>query len=145
MLLVTTRAQGAPAGCLVGFSTQCSIDPARFLICLSDKNRTFRAADLTSAVVVHLIPAEAQELAELFGGQTQDEVDKFARCRWHPGPEELPILDDCPRWFTGRIIERHRFGDHVGLVLEPFAGSAGEQTDLLSFQEVKEMDPGHEA
>jgi hypothetical protein len=26
------------------------------------------------------------ELAELFGGETGDEVDKFDRCEWRPGP-----------------------------------------------------------
>lgn len=31
MLIVTTRSGGELDGCLVGFSTQCSIDPARFL------------------------------------------------------------------------------------------------------------------
>ena len=35
MFVVTTAAGGAPAGCLVGFATQCSIDPPRFLVCLS--------------------------------------------------------------------------------------------------------------
>ena len=85
MLLVTTRAGGSPEGCLVGFSSQCSINPPRFLVGLSNKNRTFRAAMQAPALAVHLIPEEAGELAELFGGETQDEIDKFTRCRWHPG------------------------------------------------------------
>lgn len=144
MLIVTARAGGEADGCLVGFSTQCSIDPARFLVCLSDKNRTFRVASSASSLAVHVVPADAQALAELFGGQTQDEVDKFARCRWHSGPDELPILDDCPRWFAGRILERRRLGDHVGFVLEPFAAALGPPDGQLSFQQVKEIDPGHE-
>lgn len=145
MLLVTTRAGGSPEGCLVGFSSQCSINPPRFLVGLSNKNRTFRAAMQAPALAVHLIPEEAGELAELFGGETQDEIDKFTRCRWHPGPEELPILEDCPRWFAGRVLERLPLGDHVGFVLEPFAVSLGGDSEHLSFQQVKDMEPGHEA
>lgn len=145
MLIVTTRAGSEPDGCLVGFSTQCSIEPPRFLVCLSDKNRTFRAASTAESLAVHLIPPEAEDLAELFGGETQDELDKFARCRWHPGPEELPILDDCPRWFAGRIVERRALGDHVGFVLEPFAAELGGTGGQLSFQRVKTIQPGHEA
>jgi flavin reductase (DIM6/NTAB) family NADH-FMN oxidoreductase RutF len=145
MLIVTARAGGETDGCLVGFSTQCSIDPVRFLVCLSDKNRTFRVASAASSLAVHVIPPDARGLAELFGGQTQDEIDKFARCRWHAGPQELPILDDCPRWFAGRILERRRLGDHVGFVLEPFAAELGGPESQLSFQQVKEMEPGHEA
>jgi flavin reductase (DIM6/NTAB) family NADH-FMN oxidoreductase RutF len=33
MLVVTAAAAGERAGCLVGFATQASIDPARFLVC----------------------------------------------------------------------------------------------------------------
>jgi hypothetical protein len=40
MLVSTARADGGPAGCLVGFSTRCSVQPPRYLVCLSDKNRT---------------------------------------------------------------------------------------------------------
>ncbi len=146
MLLVTTRSGDELDGCLVGFSSQCSITPARFLVCLSDKNRTYRAARRADALVVHLLPAEADELAELFGGETQDETDKFSRCRWHPGPEGLPIVEDCPSWFAGRIVEQRPFGDHVGFVLEPFAVSGdGEGGEALRFHQVKEMEPGHEA
>lgn len=145
MLLITTRTGDELDGCLVGFSTQCSIHPPRFLVCLSDKNRTYRAARRAEALVVHVLPADADELAELFGGETQDEIDKFARCRWHPGPEDLPILDACRRWFAGRIVERRQFGDHMGFVLEPFAVSAEDEDDgFLNFQELKEMEPGHE-
>ena len=44
MLVVTAAGDEGPAGCLVGFSTQCSIRPPRYLVCLSDKNRTERVA-----------------------------------------------------------------------------------------------------
>ena len=44
MFVVTARADDEQDGCLVGFTTQCSIDPPRFLVCLSEKNRTTRIA-----------------------------------------------------------------------------------------------------
>src|SRR3954447_21047402 len=82
MFIVTASAGGERAGCLVGFATQCSIDPLRFLVCLSDKNRTFRVAQRAEMLAVHLVPEEAEWLAELFGSQTGDRVDKFSRCPW---------------------------------------------------------------
>lgn len=147
MLIVTASAGGEHAGCLVGFHTQCSIDPPRYLVGLSDKNHTFRVADRAAALAVHLIPSRARRLAELFGGETDDgAVDKFSRCAWHPGPEGLPILEDCPSWFAGRILDRHPLGDHVGFVLEPFAAASGDGgADFVTFQQVKDLDPGHEA
>jgi NADH-quinone oxidoreductase subunit J len=56
MIIVTTcGADGERSGCLVGFSTQCSIDPGRFLVCLSRTNHTFavaQEADFLAAVQV---------------------------------------------------------------------------------------------
>ena len=40
MIVVATRAGDDMDACLVGFSTQCSIIPTRYLVCLSKKNRT---------------------------------------------------------------------------------------------------------
>jgi flavin reductase (DIM6/NTAB) family NADH-FMN oxidoreductase RutF len=144
MLIVTVAARGERDGCLVGFSTQTSIDPARFLACISDKNRSYRVAREADALAVHLVPEERFDLAELFGGVTEDEADKFASLDWHEGPEGLPLLDGCPTWFAGRILERVRLGDHVGHLLEPFAGEdAGD--GWLGFQRAKRIEPGHEA
>ena len=44
MFVVTTEVGGTPAGCLVGFASQASIHPPRFLVGLSTKNHTFRVA-----------------------------------------------------------------------------------------------------
>jgi flavin reductase (DIM6/NTAB) family NADH-FMN oxidoreductase RutF len=96
MLVVTVAAGGERAGCLVEFSTPASVDPPRFIVCLSKKNRTYRLALRASALAVHFLTRDASGLAELFGGQTGDEVDKFAHCPWSEGPEGLPIVDPSP-------------------------------------------------
>ena len=44
MFVVTTRAGDEPAGCLVGFASQVSIRPPRFLVGLSKRNHTYRVA-----------------------------------------------------------------------------------------------------
>lgn len=143
MLVVTTVSDEERAGCLVGFSTQCSIDPGRYLVCLSDKNRTTRVASAADALAVHFLPGTAGDLAELFGGTTGDDIDKFTRCDWHPGPRGLPILDDCGRWFAGRILERRTLGDHVGFLLEPFAAAIEEEPGIFPFHRAKRVQPGH--
>jgi flavin reductase (DIM6/NTAB) family NADH-FMN oxidoreductase RutF len=145
MLIVTVGTPSERAGCLVGFATQSSIDPLRFLVCLSDKNRTYRVAQEAEVLGVHLVPRTANHLVELFGSQTGDEVDKFAACAWHEGPEHAPVLDDCPDWFAGRVLERLDTGDHQALLLEPFAGGAGPATTQFDFHRAKRFEPGHEA
>lgn len=143
MLIVTADAGNGPAGCLVGFSSQCSIHPPRYLVCLSDKNRTERVASDAEVLGVHFLAAEDMELATAFGAETTDDDDTFARWRWHSDPTGAPILDDCGRWLVGRILERRPFGDHVGFLLEPVAAhDEGHERPLL-FSQVRDLSPGH--
>ena len=58
------------------------------------------------ALGVHAVPADADDLAQLFGGETADETDKFARTPWREGPEGVPILERCSNWFVGRVVAR---------------------------------------
>jgi flavin reductase (DIM6/NTAB) family NADH-FMN oxidoreductase RutF len=145
MFIATTSADGERAGCLVGFATQCSIDPPRFLVCLSDKNYTCRVARRAEALAVHFVPASAPYLAELFGGTTGDEVDKFARCEWREGPHDLPILSECDNWFAGAVLARHDLGDHIGFLLEPTATHTGIPLEEFTFHRARRIEPGHEA
>jgi flavin reductase (DIM6/NTAB) family NADH-FMN oxidoreductase RutF len=145
MFIATVATREERAGCLIGFATQSSIHPPRFLAGISDKNRTFRVARDADSMAIHLVPERATELAELFGGETGDEVDKFERCEWRPGPGGVPLLDGCPNRFVGRIIERIDFGDHVGLVLEPTFAEADEESAQLGFHRAQRIEPGHEA
>lgn len=146
LFIVTAAEAERREGCVVGFATQSSFDPARFLACLSRANRTSRLAQETAALAVHLVPRDHSDLAELFGGVTGDEVDKFARCEWQAGPRGLPILDDCPSWFAGDVLERFDLGDHMGFLLDPFAAQHDDEAgESLYFQRVKYIDPGHPA
>jgi flavin reductase (DIM6/NTAB) family NADH-FMN oxidoreductase RutF len=145
MGIVTTTDGSERAGCLVGFAAQCSIDPPLVMVWLSKRNHTTRVAAGATALLVHLPQRTDRGLAILFGQETGDEVDKFSRCRWQPGPEGLPLLTACSRWFAGRIVERLNTGDHVGHLLEPFDAAAGPWSEQLGFQAVKDVEPGHEA
>jgi flavin reductase (DIM6/NTAB) family NADH-FMN oxidoreductase RutF len=145
-LYVVTAAAGEERdGCLVGFTTQVSIHPPLFLVALSNKNRTYRIAERADHLAVHVVPDERRDLAELFGGETADEEDKLAQVEWKPGPGGAPIVSALDSWFAGRIAERIEWsGDHVGFVLEPVAARAGDDGHELSFQEAKDIEPGHE-
>ncbi|MES9607189.1 MULTISPECIES: flavin reductase family protein [Actinomadura] len=149
MFVVTAADPGAGtrAGCLVGFTTQTSIEPFRFLVCLSRRNRTYRAAERASVLAVHVLGRgeDQRELAALFGERTGDEIDKFARCSWRPGPEGVPLLTGVPRRMVGRIVERTELGDHAGFLLAPIDVTIEAEADPLTFQALPDLDPGHEA
>lgn len=143
-VVTTAGGDGERAGCVVGFASQVSIDPPRFLVCLSMKNFTYRVACQAEVLVVHAVPDDEADLAELFGGETGDDIDKFAHWPWHPGPDGAPVLEGVDGWFAGRIIDRPEFGDHGGFVLEPIEAHAGDLDQTLSFREGKQIEPGHE-
>jgi flavin reductase (DIM6/NTAB) family NADH-FMN oxidoreductase RutF len=144
MFIVTTvGGEGERSGCLIGFATQISIKPPRFLAGLSHKNHTYRVAQDAELLGVHFVPEDGDDLAELFGGETGDEIDKFERCEWHEGPGGVPMLDELPNRFVGRILERLDAGDHDALLLEPLAAERPEPEEELTFHRAKRIEPGH--
>jgi flavin reductase (DIM6/NTAB) family NADH-FMN oxidoreductase RutF len=142
LYVVTTAAKNEPSGCLIGFATQCSIHPPRFLACISKKNHTLALACQASVIAVHIVENTDQHIAQLFGGETGDVVDKFARIRWHYA-HGVPILDDCERWFAGSIVEQIDLGDHVGFLLEPLDVEQTATSTQMSFQQARDIEPGH--
>jgi flavin reductase (DIM6/NTAB) family NADH-FMN oxidoreductase RutF len=145
MYVVTTRVGDDRAGCLVGFATQTSIDPQRFLVCISKANATARTVEGATHVAVHLVGPDHMELARLFGEESEDWTDKFAQCAWHDGPCGVPVLDASATWFVGEIVDRLTVGDHAGLLLAPVATGGQPTRDVLGFQQLKDLDPGHPA
>lgn len=147
MFVVTVVADdGERSGCLIGFGTQCSIRPPRFLACISDKNHTAGVIARATHAAVHVVGADQGDLAELFGGATGDEIDKFELCSWRDGPGGVPILDGVDGWFVGRIVASFvELGDHTGYLLEPVDVAIEDDVDELGFQQARSIDPGHEA
>lgn len=149
MFIVTARDSARQAGCLVGFTCQTGIDPPRFLVCLSRKNRTYRVARGSEVLAVHFVPRDAGALAELFGGHSDDDSeegrDKFAQCAWRPGPGGVPILQDCGNWFAGTVLEQFDVGDHVGFLLEPVQAHRKPGESYFTFHQAKQIEPGRPA
>ncbi|MFI8165926.1 flavin reductase family protein [Streptomyces sp. NPDC085931] len=149
MYVVTAVAGDQRAGCLVGFASQCSMKPVRFVVWLSELNHTFRVARDAEVLAVHLLTREQHALAELFGGSTGDETDKFEGVRLREAYGGALVLEDAPAWFVGRILTRAGGGDHVGFVLDPVewggrkpSEETGEEP-LLRLSDALTIDPGH--
>ena len=148
VVIVTTIADGRRAGCLVGFHSQCSIEPLRYAIWLSKANHTFGVAFAADTFAIHWIRADRSDLADLFGGTTGDEIDKFTRCAWTEGPGGVPLLDECEDRFVGRRLAWLDVDvDHCCIVLEPLAAhrrpdGAGPPSPLR-VSDAADIDAGH--
>ncbi|WP_309050948.1 flavin reductase family protein [Streptomyces sp.] len=154
VFVVTARAgDGTRAGCLVGFASQCSIDPEGFMVWLSRRNHTYEVACRSAHLAVHVLSRARLETARLFAEETGHRVDKFARTEWTEGPHGTPLLADADAWFVGRVEERTDGGDHVGFRLTPVAGgSSGPEgradegrPRALRLGDVLHFSPGHPA
>jgi flavin reductase (DIM6/NTAB) family NADH-FMN oxidoreductase RutF len=146
MIVVTAATAGDRDGCLVGFHGQCSIDPSRYAVWLSVKNHTYRIAKRAQVLAVHCLSADQHDLAEVFGGETADEVDKLAGVRWTPGPDGVPLLDDVAHRFVGRIVGRHELDcDHALFELEPIEASRPSPLMPLRLGQTLDIHPGHPA
>jgi flavin reductase (DIM6/NTAB) family NADH-FMN oxidoreductase RutF len=134
------------SGCLVGFHTQCSIVPRRWLACISKTNHTYRVALGAGRLVLHLLRSDQHDLAQLFGGETADVAApgaKFERCAWHPDAAGTPVLAGCD-WIAGPVRERVDLGDHVGHVLEIDAAAIGHAPGPpLGFLGARDIRAGH--
>lgn len=143
LLVVTACAGEERSGCVVGFATQCSLEPERFLVCLSRANRTYEVARSAETLGVHVLGEDQRDVARLFGGETDDEVDKFARARWRPGASGVPILEACAAWAEARILEQVPLGDHVGFLVEAVGSGVGGHAGILRISAAGPIAPGH--
>ncbi len=145
LYVVTVQHAGERSGCLVGFTTQVSIDPPLMLVCISEKNHTYRLARDAERVVVHVLSPDQQAHAELFGEETGDDTDKFAHVAWHEGTGGVPVLDECARHMVGRVLQRMTFGDHLGLLLAPEETKVTDAPVAYTLGDAEGMEPGHSA
>lgn len=144
MAIVTTIAGGERAGCLIGFHAQCSIEPVRYVVWLSKANHTCRIALRAQTLVVHFLDRSQHDLAELFGANSGDDLDKFTQCQWSPGPDGVPELDACGNRFVGRRVALLDEGsDHVCVVVEPVAAHTDGLLTPLRLSDVGDIQPGH--
>jgi flavin reductase (DIM6/NTAB) family NADH-FMN oxidoreductase RutF len=146
MMIMTTAVAGERAGCLVGFHSQCSIEPDRYAVWLSKANHTCRLALRATHFGLHFLDRRHRDLAEIFGTLCSEEVDKFALTATHDGPHGVPVLDACPDWVvTRRTAFLEEGSDHICFISEPVDASAGPVGDPLRFADVAALTPGHEA
>lgn len=134
---------GQRAGCVAGYVTQCSLDPARFLVCISKANYTYGVAKDSEALSLHLLGSRQHDLAVLFGHLTGDTSDKFSQCEWATGETGAPLLRRCAAWMEGTVLAKHDVGDHVAFLVAPIDGGFGPEEGQLTVKQTTDIEAGH--
>ncbi len=143
LYVVTACADDEPSGCLAGFVTQASIDPVRFIVCISKINHTFGVAMRSTGLGLHLLGADQRATASRFGEQTGDVIDKFERVQWTRGSTGAPILAECAAWVEGQVIDRMSGGDHEAFLIAVLGGGEGTHSGRLTKVDAADFEPGH--
>lgn len=146
MAVVTTAMDDERAGCLVGFHAQSSIDPGRYCVWLSKANHTYRVVLRSTHLAVHFLTDEDHALAEHFGTQSGDALDKFASLDFELAEGGVPLLTRLPnRLFVRRVALLDEGGDHVCVVTEPLRAESAGRFRPLRLSDVEDLTPGHDA
>lgn len=145
-VIVTTVAGGRRSGCLVTYTSPCSMAPPLYGVWLSVLNLTHEVAARAPALAVHFLDRQNLPLAELFGGTSGYDHDKFRGAELHEGPDGLPVLAGTAGYLLGRVTARLGTGDHTLHVLDPFeVRAAGRSGPRLTFDDVRHIQPGRQA
>jgi flavin reductase (DIM6/NTAB) family NADH-FMN oxidoreductase RutF len=143
LYVVTAASDDEVSGCLVGFVRQCSIEPVRFIVCVSKANHTFSVVQRASGLALHLLGSDQLDLASLFGQESGDWEDKFARVSWKRGTTLAPLLTESAAWVEGPIVGTWSAGDHQAFVIEITAGAGGSHRACLMQSDASRLQAGH--
>jgi flavin reductase (DIM6/NTAB) family NADH-FMN oxidoreductase RutF len=144
LVVVTTAVDDERAGCLVGFHSQSSIEPERYCVWLSKANHTYRVGLRATHLCIHFLTDTDLPLAELFGTQTGDKIDKFAGLDVTTGVGQVPILRDCAhRLVVRRVALLDENGDHVCISTEPVSAHSDGRFKPFRLSQASHLVPGH--
>lgn len=146
LVVLTTTAEDEPAGCLVGFHAQSSIDPQHDCVWLSKANHTYRVGLRAVHFAVHFLTREDLALAERFGTRTGEDTDKFAGLDVDLDAHGVPLLRACPnRLVLERIALLDDGSDHVCLTTRVTAAQTARGFEPLRVSDATHLDPGHDS
>jgi flavin reductase (DIM6/NTAB) family NADH-FMN oxidoreductase RutF len=145
LIVVTTAAGNERGGCLVGFHAQSGIEPGRYAVWLSKANHTYRLALRAPHLAIHFLAEHQLDLAERFGTQSGDDVDKFEGLSLATGADGVPLLVDAPhRLVVRRVALLDEGADHVCLTTEPVRAESAGRFTPLRLSAATHLVPGHE-
>lgn len=120
VVVVTGHDEDGPVGMTATSFVSISLSPPLVGFAVATTSSTWTRLRRVDSVMVHLLSADQQELADRFAGR----ADRFADpTRWARARTGEPVLTDVGTWLRCRIDEHVLLGDHflvVGRVLEAF-------------------------
>lgn len=106
--VITTVADGRPAGMTASAVCSVSLDPVLLLVCISNRLPTHQALENSRRFAVNVLAEGHEHLARRFATPAPD---KFAGVDLQ-ADQELPVLSEAMAYFLCDVHERLPGGDH---------------------------------
>lgn len=143
MIVVTTVAEGEPAGCLVGFHAQSGISAERYCLWLSEANHTYRTGLRATHFAVHFLTRGDFAMAEWFGTRSGEDTDKFTGLDLDSSEEGVPLLRELPhRLVVERVAILDDGSDHACFTTRVLSAHSEGTFAPLRLSDVTHLDAG---
>lgn len=106
--VITTTADGKPAGMTASAVASLSLDPVLLLVCINTRLKTHYALERAGRFAVNVLEEKHEHLARRFASPIED---KFAGVPLLPR-YDVPVLEDAMAYFVCNVHERFPGGDH---------------------------------
>ena len=130
--VVTSAADGAPAGMTIQSFTSVSLDPPLVGFLPGRDSTSWHAMRETGAFCVNILGSDQEDLCMTMASRAED---KFDGVDWTAGPTGSPVFPGSLAWIDCTIEAVHEAGDHdfvVGRVVQLEA--EGEADPLLFYK-----------
>jgi flavin reductase (DIM6/NTAB) family NADH-FMN oxidoreductase RutF len=132
LVVVTAASRRSVAGCLVEFSTQCSVEPPRYCVYVAKAGPDYDVLRRAGHLMVHFLDRRQTDIAAAV------EEASLSAVRWRTGPDgRTPQLTAVDAWLFGRVVGRHDAGDHVAIVVDPLRERVPRRLRPLGSQQAR--------
>ena len=133
--LVTTLGPQGPIGLTATAFASVSDTPPTVLVCLERSSRTLAAIEAAGVFGISTLPADAQDLAEIFAGRKGIDGDaRFASDSWISLTTGVPLLQRAVAAFDCRLVAAHDIASHRVLIGEVAALHSGQDASGLIYR-----------
>lgn len=133
--LVTTQGSQGPIGLTATAFASVSDAPPTVLVCLERSSRTLAAIEAAGVFGISTLPADAQELAEIFAGRKGVDGDaRFASESWISLATGVPLLQRAIAAFDCRLVAAHDIASHRVLIGEVAALHSSQDASGLIYR-----------
>ena len=131
VVLTTYGEDGILYGLTMNAVSSVCVEPPLFLACVARGAATLAPLLKTGAFALNILARDQEAISNTFASKNPD---KFAEIAHHKGMLDLPLIEGALASAEFRVVDTLDAGDHVIIVGEAVASSAGDGAPLGYFR-----------